>query len=107
VVSCHGGLVCGLDVDPGIAVAAAHALEHGDGMVEEYVAWARPWGFAPEDVRVPVTLHQGDRDELVPAAWAEQLAARIPHVRLVRHAGAGHFLAYADPELVLRDLGAG
>ena len=86
--------------DPGIAHAAAHALEHGDGMVEEYVAWARPWGFTPDAVAGPVTLHQGTHDDLVPAAWADTLAARLPRAELVRHEGAGHFLTYADPRRV-------
>jgi pimeloyl-ACP methyl ester carboxylesterase len=87
--------------DPGIA-AAAHALDGGDGMVEEYVAWARPWGFSPADVAGPVTLHQGTRDELVPPAWADRLAAALPDARLERHDGAGHFLAFTDPPLALR-----
>jgi fermentation-respiration switch protein FrsA (DUF1100 family) len=88
--------------DPGIAAAAAHALDGGDGMVEEYVAWARPWGFSPADVAGPVTLHQGTRDELVPPAWADRLAAALPDARLERHDGAGHFLAFTDPPLALR-----
>jgi len=92
--------------DPGIASAAAHALEHGDGMVEEYVAWARPWGFTPEDVAVPTTIHQGTHDDLVPHAWADLLAARIPGARLVSHEGAGHFLTYVDPAAVLPGLRA-
>lgn len=90
--------------DPGIAAAAAHALEHGDGMVEEYVAWARPWGFTPEDVAAPTTLHQGTHDDLVPHAWADMLAARISGARLVSHEGAGHFLTYVDPAAVLQEL---
>jgi len=93
--------------DPGIASAAAHALEHGDGMVEEYVAWARPWGFTPEDVAAPTTIHQGTHDDLVPHAWADMLAARIPGSRLVSHEGAGHFLTYVDPAAVLQDLRTG
>jgi pimeloyl-ACP methyl ester carboxylesterase len=92
--------------DPGIASAAAHALERGDGMVEEYVAWARPWGFTPEDVAVPTTIHQGTHDDLVPHAWADLLAARIPGARLVSHEGAGHFLTYVDPAAVLPGLRA-
>jgi fermentation-respiration switch protein FrsA (DUF1100 family) len=93
--------------DPGIAAAAAHALEHGDGMVEEYVAWARPWGFALEDVAVPVTLHQGTDDDLVPPAWAQTLADRVPGAHLELHQGAGHFLTYVDPARVLQGLRAG
>ena len=62
--------------DPGIAHAAAAALEHGDGMVEEYRAWVRPWGFAPEDITGSVVIWQGGADELVPPAWGTQLADR-------------------------------
>jgi pimeloyl-ACP methyl ester carboxylesterase len=90
--------------DPGIAEAAAVALEHGDGMVEEYRAWVRPWGFAPHDVRGPVTIWQGDADELVPPAWAERLARSIPDARMELLAGEGHFLGYRHQEEVLRDL---
>lgn len=91
--------------DPGIAHAAAVALAEGHGMVEEYRAWVRPWGFAPEDVAGEVVIWQGEADELVPAAWGARLAARIPGARLVSRPGAGHFVTYAHPDEVLADLG--
>jgi len=87
--------------DPGLARAAAAALAHGDGMVEEYRAWARPWGFTPEDVGGPVTVWQGDADALVPPAWGAELARRIPDAELVAVAGAGHFVGYARTADVL------
>jgi pimeloyl-ACP methyl ester carboxylesterase len=90
--------------DPGIAIAAAAALGGGHGMVEEYRAWARPWGFAPTDVHGPVTLWHGDEDELVPLAWAEQLTNSLPDARLQRVHGGGHFLGYTHTENVLRSL---
>ncbi|MFA5883632.1 MAG: alpha/beta hydrolase [Acidimicrobiia bacterium] len=90
--------------DPGIAHAAAVAMAHGDGMVEEYRAWVRPWGFTPEDVTGAVVIWQGGADELVPPAWGAQLAARIPGARLEFRADAGHFVAYAHTDAVLRDL---
>ncbi len=90
--------------DPGIAAAAAAALAHPDGMVEEYRAWVRPWGFAPEDVRAPVTIWQGDADELVPPRWAHELTDRIAGARLELRAGEGHFLGYRHQADVLRDL---
>jgi hypothetical protein len=31
------------------------------GAVEEYRAWARPWGFAPEDLDVPVDIWRAHR----------------------------------------------
>jgi len=90
--------------DPGIAHAAAAALEHGDGMVEEYRAWVRPWGFTPEDVAGDVVIWQGGADELVPPAWGAQLASRIPGARLEARPDAGHFVAYTHTDEVLADL---
>jgi len=90
--------------DPGIAAAGARALEHGEGMVEEYRAWARPWGFAPEDIRGPVAIWQGDADDLVPAKWGDELAHRIPDARLVARAGEGHFLGYVHQAEILGQL---
>jgi pimeloyl-ACP methyl ester carboxylesterase len=87
--------------DPGIAAAAAVALEGGDGMTEEYRAWARPWGFTAEDVAGPVDVWHGDRDELVPPEWGAELARRIPEGRLHAVAGAGHFLGYTHTAEIL------
>lgn len=90
--------------DPGIASAAATALEGGDGMVEEYRAWVRPWGFGPADIRGPVTFWHGDEDDLVPPAWSADLARSVPRGRLERVPGAGHFLGYTHTAEILRDL---
>jgi pimeloyl-ACP methyl ester carboxylesterase len=53
----------------------------------------RPWGFAPEDLRVPVDVWQGSQDRLVTPAWAAELARRIPVATLQLRPG-GHFLAH-------------
>jgi pimeloyl-ACP methyl ester carboxylesterase len=90
--------------DPGIAHGAAVALSHGDGMVEEYHAWARPWGFAPEDVVGPVTVWQGGADTLVPPAWGRTLADRLPRGRLTAVADAGHFVGFTHTRALLADL---
>ena len=84
-----------------IADAAAAALEGGTGMVEEYRAWVRPWGFALEDIAGTVTIWQGDADDLVPPAWGQELAKRIPNARLELRADEGHFLGYVHQEAVL------
>ena len=59
----------------------AEAMHDPRGQVDDYRAFAAPWGFAPEDVASPVTIWQGDRDRLVPAEWATMLAARLPDAR--------------------------
>ncbi len=76
------------------AGATAEALLTSAGMVTEYQVWVQPWGFALEDITIGVDVWQGDADELVPVAWADELSGRIP--RATRHdvAGAGHFLAH-------------
>ena len=75
------------------ARAQAEALRTSAGMVTEYDVWARPWGFALEDIRVDVDIWQGERDTLVPPSWADILATGIP--KATRHTvpDAGHFLA--------------
>ncbi|MFN8622711.1 MAG: alpha/beta hydrolase [Chloroflexota bacterium] len=105
-VPAEGAALDALEALPigGIAEAASHALAGGDGMVEEYRAWALPWGFAAADIAVPVVIHQGAKDDLVPAAWSERLAATIPGATLRLHPDGRHFLTYADPDTVLRDL---
>lgn len=90
--------------DPAIARAAASALADGDGMVEEYRAWVRPWGFDPEAVPGEVTVWQGDADALVPPAWGATLAGRIPQGRLHTVPAAGHFVAFTHTREVLADL---
>ena len=70
------------------------AMAHPRGMVEEYRAMVRPWGFTPAQVAVPVDLWQGDRDQLVPERWAHRLAGELPDATLHLVGGAGHFLAY-------------
>jgi pimeloyl-ACP methyl ester carboxylesterase len=90
--------------DPGLADAAAAGLSSAHGMVEEYVAWARPWGFAADDVAVPTTVWQGAEDALVPKHWADALAKQVPNARLSVCEGEGHFLAYSHQAEILADL---
>ncbi len=49
-----------------------------DGMVDDDLAYVRPWGFAPEQVGVPVLFVHGEKDRIVPAAHSDWLARRVP-----------------------------
>jgi pimeloyl-ACP methyl ester carboxylesterase len=69
------------------------ALRQPRGVVEEYRAMVRPWGFAPEDIRVPVDIWAGTDDQLLDSSWPGELARRIPRATLRLQAG-GHFLAH-------------
>jgi pimeloyl-ACP methyl ester carboxylesterase len=68
-------------------------LRQPSGAVEEYRAWVRPWGFAPEDLTVPVDVWAGTHDELVNPSWPQRLVSRIPNATLNIREG-GHFLAH-------------
>jgi pimeloyl-ACP methyl ester carboxylesterase len=85
-----------------LAASAAAAAGSPTGIVEEYKAWARPWGFVPASVVAPVDVWQGDRDTLVPPEWAPRLAKMVPNGRVHIVEGAGHFLAWHHGRDVLR-----
>ena len=72
-----------------------HALEQPQGMVEEYRAMCRPWGFDVADVGCPVDVWHGTQDEYVPLDLGRELAEQLPLATLHEVAGAGHFLAYS------------
>jgi pimeloyl-ACP methyl ester carboxylesterase len=64
------------------------------GVTEDYRVYGEPWGFDPGEIRIPVTLWNGDADSLVPLRHAEFLAERIPGAALEVVHGAGHLLPY-------------
>jgi pimeloyl-ACP methyl ester carboxylesterase len=55
---------------------------------------ARPWGFPPQDIRVPVHLWYGDADTLVPLQMGQYLAEVIPGSHLTVYPGEGHMIFY-------------
>lgn len=83
------------------AACMTNALRQADGIVVEYQAESRPWGFALEDVSCTVTLWQGTEDQLVPPQWVDILARKLPQARVNKVPGAGHLLAYQRWDEVL------
>jgi len=61
-----------------------------EGWLEDDFAFVRPWGFRPEDIRVPVQLWHGTQDQFVSAAHTRWLAARIPGVETRIHEDDAH-----------------
>lgn len=70
-------------------VAGQAVRQGGTGMVEDLLAGAGPWGFAPADIAVPVLFLHGAGDRMVPSAHSEWLAAHCPtgELRLIPEAG--------------------
>jgi pimeloyl-ACP methyl ester carboxylesterase len=61
------------------------------GLVADYLVCCAPWGFALQDVGVPVDLWHGVQDRLVPVEHAWQLAAALPACRPAFDPDEGHF----------------
>jgi pimeloyl-ACP methyl ester carboxylesterase len=77
------------------------------GVTEDYRIYGEPWGFDLAEIRVPVTLWNGDADSLVPLRHAQLLAERIPGATLEVVPGAGHLLPYDQIGVELRALTSG
>lgn len=70
---------------------AQRAEEAGPGgLIDDDVAFTRPWGFALADVRVPTLLVHGERDRVVPRSHAVRLLAALPAARLWMRLDEGH-----------------
>jgi len=87
-----------------LAESAHDMAEQRAGIVEEYLAWARPWGFTLDQVGCPVHVWQGSDDHLVPPSWAQRLTDGLPSASLRVLDGEGHFLLLNHGERVLSDL---
>jgi pimeloyl-ACP methyl ester carboxylesterase len=62
------------------------------GWADDDLAFAKPWGFALEDVRAETRVWQGELDVLTPRHHGEYVASRLPNARFELLEGGGHFL---------------
>jgi pimeloyl-ACP methyl ester carboxylesterase len=75
------------------------------GVMTDADIYAKPWGFALEDVRVPVRLWHGKKDRTFSFRLAEQIAARLPNCEFHLIDDAGHFsLPIRQTHEILADL---
>ena len=68
------------------------ARQGSAGLVDDLVAYHRPWGFSPTDIRQPAAVWWGEKDRLTDRVHAEYLAAAIPRANLFIEPGEGHSL---------------
>src|SRR5438309_6536948 len=71
-----------------------------EGVLADAQIYAQPWGFAMEDVQVPVRLWRGKQDRAFSVRLAEQVAKRLPNCK-ARFVDAGH---YSLPIRHMRDI---
>jgi pimeloyl-ACP methyl ester carboxylesterase len=60
------------------------------GWVDDDLAFVKPWGFAVDQITVPVLVRYGATDVLVPPAHGEWLAANVPGCVVKVDDTAGH-----------------
>jgi pimeloyl-ACP methyl ester carboxylesterase len=66
----------------------------------DLVVLARPWGFDPESIAMPVHLWHGEADAIVPCAMGRCLSGALPACRSRYLPGEGHFLIFDHLEEV-------
>jgi pimeloyl-ACP methyl ester carboxylesterase len=72
------------------------SCRHGAaGVVDDYAALGRPWGFPVEQISVPVRCWHASADRVVPIRHSDELVRRIPGAQLSRWDDDGH-LAIVD-----------
>lgn len=80
----------------------AEATRQGiDAFAHELKLVSRPWGFRLQDIRVPVTIWQGDADNSTPIGMARAMAEAILRASLRILPGEGHLIFLTHwPEIV-------
>jgi len=53
------------------------------------VLWKK-WDFELADIKAPVRLWHGDKDNLAPPELARQVAASLPNAKIVMYLGEDH-----------------
>jgi pimeloyl-ACP methyl ester carboxylesterase len=76
-----------------------------EGVMIDAQVYAQPWGFAIEDVRVPVRLWHGVEDRAFAVRLAEEIAKRFPNCRARFVRDEGHYsLPIRHMGKILQDL---
>lgn len=74
------------------------------GLIEDFLTYARGWGFDPAAVTTEVQLWHGGRDPLVPVEHALQLAGALRNCRVFVDPDEGHHFFRSSLEQILTAL---
>jgi pimeloyl-ACP methyl ester carboxylesterase len=69
------------------------------GWLDDNLAYVKPWGFALDEIRAPVSIWHGDDDLMVPLTDGRAYESLIPQAELTIAPGWGH------PSLIFRHTG--
>lgn len=58
----------------------------------------RTWEFQLDKIKVPVTFWQGENDNNVPLAWAENMTKKIKGSNLIKYPKEGHLIIFQHAE---------
>ena len=76
-----------------------------EGVMDDARIYAEPWGFAVQDVRVPVRLWHGKQDRAFAVCLAEEIANRLPNCKARFIENEGHYsLPIRHIREILQDL---
>lgn len=93
------------DVRKKFAAMTREAFRQGAyGATSDFRIFGAPWRTDFTRITMPAVIWQGTMDRIVPVAAAEHLALLIPHARLVRLRGAGHFWVVTHMREVLDEI---
>lgn len=91
----------------GVFECQRDAFQNVDGLFDDAALYATPWGFAPEEISIPVQFWHGREDRNFHFSLAEQLASRIPSATLRVVENEGHFsLPIRQADAILTALAA-
>jgi pimeloyl-ACP methyl ester carboxylesterase len=76
------------------------------GLIDDDLAYVRPWGFGPAQVAAPVLLMHGGQDRVVPASHSRWLARHLASAELRLSPQDGHISVLVSAAAALRWLRA-
>lgn len=72
----------------------------GMGVIEDYAAVGKPWGFTPSSIHVRTLIWHGEQDDLCPMAVAKVMAESMSHAQFKLVPASGHFLLHRNIETI-------